>query len=75
DSGDIGLNNKGAVEAVKYAEKWFKTYWPKGMQDNSSADDFIQQMFLEGKAAAIIGGPWSAANYKEAKLNYGAAPI
>lgn len=45
------------------------------MQDNSSADDFIQQMFLEGKAAAIIGGPWSAANYKEAKLNYGAAPI
>ncbi|MEC1752809.1 maltodextrin ABC transporter substrate-binding protein [Bacillus mojavensis] len=75
DSGDIGLNNKGAVEAVKYAERWFKTYWPKGMQDNSSADDFIQQMFLDGKAAAIIGGPWSAANYKEAQLNYGAAPI
>lgn len=75
DPGDIGLNNKGAAEAVKYAEKWFKTYWPKGMQDNSSADDFIQQMFLDKKAAAIIGGPWSAANFQEAGLNYGAAPI
>lgn len=75
DSGDIGLNNKGAVEAVEYAEKWFSEYWPKGMQDNTSADDFIQQTFMDGKAAAVIGGPWSASNYKEAGLNYGAAKI
>ncbi|MBU8786570.1 MULTISPECIES: extracellular solute-binding protein [Bacillus] len=75
DSGDIGLNSKGAVEAVEYAGKWFREYWPKGMQDNSSADDFIQQTFMDGKAAAVIGGPWSASNYKEAGLNYGAAKI
>ncbi|MFN2747987.1 MULTISPECIES: extracellular solute-binding protein [Bacillus] len=75
DAKDIGLNNKGSVEGVEYAEKWFKTYWPKGMQDNSSADDFIQQTFMDGKAAAVIGGPWSAANYKEAGLNYGAVKI
>ncbi|KAA6447623.1 extracellular solute-binding protein [Bacillus swezeyi] len=75
DSKDIGLNNEGAVEAVEYAGKWFKEYWPKGMQDNSSADDFIQQTFIEGKAAAVIGGPWSASNYKEANLNFGAAKI
>ncbi|ASB87410.1 extracellular solute-binding protein [Bacillus sonorensis] len=75
DSGDIGLNNKGSVEAVEYAMKWFQEHWPKGMQDNSSADDFIQQTFIDGKAAAIIGGPWSAANYKEAGLDYGAAKI
>lgn len=30
---------------------------------------------MDGKAAAVIGGPWSASNYKEAGLNYGAAKI
>ena len=54
DSGDIGLNNKGAVEAVEYAEKWFSEYWPKGMQDNTSADDFIQQTFMDGSVAMTM---------------------
>ncbi|WP_088810956.1 MULTISPECIES: extracellular solute-binding protein [Listeria] len=72
---DIGLNNKGSVEGITYATKWFQDVWPKGMQDNKSADDFIQDQFVKGKTAAIIGGPWSAANYKEAKLNYGVAKI
>lgn len=72
---DIGLNNAGSVEGITYATKWFQTYWPKGMQDNKSADDFIQDQFVKGKAGAIIGGPWSAASYKEAKLNYGVAEI
>ncbi|EIA20851.1 extracellular solute-binding protein [Listeria fleischmannii] len=72
---DIGLNNEGSVEGITYATKWFQDVWPKGMQDNKSADDFIQDQFVKGKTAAIIGGPWSAANYKEAKLNYGVAKI
>ncbi len=72
---DIGLNNEGSVEGITYATKWFQDIWPKGMQDNKSADDFIQDQFVKGKTAAIIGGPWSAANYKEAKLNYGVAKI
>ncbi|WP_239255811.1 extracellular solute-binding protein [Listeria ilorinensis] len=72
---DIGLNNAGSVEGITYATKWFQDVWPKGMQDNKSADDFIQDQFVKGKTAAIIGGPWSAANYKEAKLNYGVAKI
>ncbi|PZG53719.1 sugar ABC transporter substrate-binding protein [Listeria ivanovii] len=72
---DIGLNNKGSVEGITYATKWFQDVWPKGMQDNKSADDFIQDQFVKGKTAAILGGPWSAANYKEAKINYGVAKI
>lgn len=40
---DIGLNNKGSVEGITYATKWFQDVWPKGMQDNKSADDFIQR--------------------------------
>lgn len=34
-----------------------------------------KDQFVKGKAAAILGGPWSAANYKEAKINYGVAKI
>ncbi|NPC91721.1 extracellular solute-binding protein [Bacillus sp. WMMC1349] len=72
---DIGINNKGSVEGVEYAMKWFKNHWPKGMQDNTSAANFIQQTFIKGKAAAVIDGPWAAAEYKKAKVNYGIAKI
>lgn len=72
---DIGLNNKGAIEGITYASDWFKNVWPQGMQDVKSAGDFVTQQFTEKKAAAIIDGPWQAASYKEAGLNYGVAPI
>ncbi|ANZ99519.1 sugar ABC transporter substrate-binding protein [Carnobacterium divergens] len=72
---DIGLNNKGAVEGITYATKWFKDVWPKGMQDVKSADNFIAEQFTTGKTAAILGGPWAAQSYKEAKINYGVATI
>lgn len=35
----------------------------------------INTQFTDGKAAAIIEGPWKAASYKEAGLNYGVATI
>lgn len=75
DPSEVGLNNKGAVEGIAYAADWFQNVWPKGMQDVTSAGDFVTQQFQEGKAAAIIDGPWQAATYKEAGVNYGVAAI
>lgn len=75
DPSDVGLNSKGAVEGIEYANEWFQNSWPKGMQDVKSAGDFIDDQFINGKAGAIINGPWAANGYKEADVNYGVAKI
>lgn len=75
DPKDVGLNNKGAVEGIEYATGWFKDVWPKGMMDIKAAGDFVTNQFVDGKAAAIIDGPWAAANYKDAGVNFGVAKI
>lgn len=74
DTSDVGLNNEGAIEAIEYAKSWFDV-WPAGMQDATSAGSFVDQTFIDGQVAAIIGGPWSAASYNEGGVNYGVAPI
>ncbi|MGT2964903.1 extracellular solute-binding protein [Streptococcus acidominimus] len=71
---DIGLNNDGAIKAIEYAKTWY-SQWPQGLQDTSAAANLIQTQFTEGKAVAIIDGPWKAASFKEAKVNYGVATI
>lgn len=75
DPTDIGLNNAGAVEGIEYAANWFQNVWPKGMMDIKSAGDFVTNQFVEGKTAAIIDGPWAAANYKETGINFGVSKI
>src|SRR5690606_38141925 len=39
------------------------------------ASNFIDTQFTSAKAAAIIGGPWSAATYKEAGIDFGVSKI
>ncbi|MGB6178043.1 extracellular solute-binding protein [Carnobacterium sp.] len=75
DPSDVGLNNKGAVEAITYATDWFQNVWPQGMLDITSSDAFITDQFLAGKVAAFIGGPWQAQALQEAEVNYGVATI
>ncbi|MGX7104644.1 extracellular solute-binding protein [Globicatella sanguinis] len=72
---DLGLNSEGAVEGINYAVDWFQNVWPQGMLDVSSVSDFVMQQFTDGKAAAIIDGPWQAAALNEAGVNYGVAKI
>ena len=71
---DIGLANDGAVKAIEYAKTWYEK-WPQGLQDSTASSNLISTQFTEGKAAAIIEGPWKAASYKEAGVNYGVATI
>lgn len=75
DPADIGLNTPEAVEAIKYATQWYQNVWPQGMLDASSAANFVDEMFTTGKAAAVIDGPWAAANYRDAGVDYGVATI
>ncbi|HFI0462818.1 TPA: extracellular solute-binding protein [Streptococcus suis] len=72
---DIGLNSEGAVAGIEYATDWFQNVWPQGMLDIASVSNFVTQHFTEGKTALIIDGPWQAAAFKEAGVNFGVAKI
>ncbi|WP_010632781.1 extracellular solute-binding protein [Sporolactobacillus vineae] len=72
---DIGLNNSGSVKALTYATHWYKDIWPKGMQDSSSAWNFVRTEFINKKAAAIIADPLDVPSFKKANINYGVASI
>ncbi|MBO4118515.1 extracellular solute-binding protein [Streptococcus suis] len=74
DPKDIGLANEGAIQAIEYAKTWYEK-WPQGLQDGTAANNLINTQFTDGKAVAIIEGPWKAASYKEAGVNYGVATI
>ncbi len=75
DTTDIGLNTPEAIKAIEYASKWYQDVWPKGTLDATSAENFMNDQFTTEKTAAVINGPWGAASYKEAGINYGVATI
>lgn len=74
DAKDIGLANDGSIKGLEYAKTWYEK-WPKGMQDQKGAANLIESQFQEKKTAAVIDGPWKAAAYKDAGINYGVATI
>jgi arabinogalactan oligomer/maltooligosaccharide transport system substrate-binding protein len=55
----VGLNTPGGVAAAKYIAS-FKPYLPV-----QQSYDVASTLFSEGKAAAIINGPWSYADYAD----------
>ncbi len=57
EDGSVGLNSSQAVAAGQYIAS-FKPYLPKQI-----SYDVASSLFTEGKAAAIINGPWSYADY------------
>ncbi|MFM2484919.1 extracellular solute-binding protein [Celerinatantimonas yamalensis] len=72
---DIGLNNAGSVEAVKYIEKFFTSgAFPKGII-GSSGLNAIDTMFTEQRAAVVFNGPWAFEPYRKAGVDYGVAPL
>ena len=55
--GTVGLNTPQATQAAQYISS-FKPYLPKQIDPNVT-----KALFTEGKAAAVIDGPWSYASY------------
>jgi len=75
DTSDVGLNTPEAIEGIEYATGWLQDVWPEGMLDVTSAGDFINQSFIDGDTAAIIGGPWEAANFNDSDVDYTVSTI
>lgn len=68
---DIGLANDGAIEGANIIKKFYdEKVFPSGIIGDQGIN-VLDSLFTEGKAAAVISGPWNLAPYKEAGINYG----
>ncbi|KKO54868.1 sugar ABC transporter substrate-binding protein [Paenibacillus sp. DMB20] len=72
DANDIGLNSGGAIEGAKFLQS-LKKILPININDLN--DNIITGFFQEGKAAAIINGPWLISNLSTAEMDYGVVPL
>ncbi|MGI8317037.1 extracellular solute-binding protein [Halobacillus mangrovi] len=75
DPTQLGLNNEGAVEGAAYIRKWYEEgLFPKGLYGENGGST-MDSLFTEGKAAAVMAGPWAFQSYEDAGVNIGVAPL
>lgn len=75
DPTDIGLNNEGALKGVEYIKKFYEDgLFPTGIIGEQGIN-VLDTLFSEGKAAAVISGPWNLEPYKSAGINYGVTKL
>lgn len=68
---DIGLANDGAIEGAEYIQQFYDSgVFPSGIVGEQGIN-VLDSLFTEGKAAAVISGPWNLAPYEEAGIDYG----
>jgi arabinogalactan oligomer / maltooligosaccharide transport system substrate-binding protein len=72
---DIGINNAGAIEGAQYIQKFYKEkLFPAGLIGEQGIN-VIESLFTEGKAAAIISGPWNLEPFTKAGVNFGVTKL
>lgn len=72
---DLGLNNEGSVEGAQYIQKFYKEgLFPAGIIGEQGIN-VLESLFTEGKAAAIISGPWNIDPFTKAGVNFGVAKL
>lgn len=75
DPKDLGLASKGSIEGANYIQKFYKEgLFPSGIIGDQGIN-VLDSLFSEGKAAAVISGPWNLDPYKKAGVNYGVAAL
>nr|WP_313469196.1 extracellular solute-binding protein [Carnobacterium sp.] len=71
DVSDIGIDNAEAIEGAKDIQKFYtEGLFPTGLIGEQGIS-VLDSLFSEGKAAAVISGPWNLQPYKEAGIDYG----
>ncbi|PWW44877.1 MULTISPECIES: sugar ABC transporter substrate-binding protein [Paenibacillus] len=73
NSEDIGLNNEGAIKGGQFLQTLKSEVLPVKMGDVNY--DIKKGLFSSGKLAMDINGPWSIADYRNAGIDFGVAPL
>lgn len=75
DPQDIGLNNDGAVEAAEYIQQFYADgIFPSGIVGEQGIN-MLDALFSEGKAAAVISGPWNVEPFTSAGIDFGVTEL
>ncbi|MBM7557582.1 extracellular solute-binding protein [Halanaerobacter jeridensis] len=71
DIDNIGIGSQEAVEAANFLKKFRNM----GLIPKGTTGQTANGLFMEGKNAAIIMGPWMLKDFKEAGINMGVKPL
>ena len=71
---DIGLNFNDASEGLDLIADYARNYMPKDMMTDKGWE-LMDELFIQGKAASVITGPWALSKYAASGVNYGIAPL
>jgi len=75
DVDDIGLNNDASIEALEYIQKFYdEGLFPQGIVGEQGIN-VLDSLFSEGKAAAVISGPWNQEPFASAGIDYGVTTL
>lgn len=74
---DIGLNNEGAVQGIKLLSDLYlrEKLFPEPLADRALMTAHALRLFVEGKAAMLIDGPWAVPDIQDGGINYGVTTI
>lgn len=73
DPSDLGLNSEGAVKAGEFMQRLHNEVLP--LMNEDITYDIKNSLFQEGKLMFDLNGPWAAAGYMDAGVNFGIAPL
>lgn len=72
---DVGIDSEGEIEGAEYIQQFYDSgVFPSGIIGEQGIN-VLDSLFTEGKAAAVISGPWNLDPYKEAGIDYGVTEL
>ncbi|UOE94063.1 extracellular solute-binding protein [Alkalihalobacillus sp. LMS39] len=75
DPSDVGLNNEGAIEGAQEIQKFYsEKLFPSGIIGEQGIN-VLESLFTEGKATAVISGPWNVEPFERAGIDYGVVKL
>ncbi|MCZ0702146.1 arabinogalactan oligomer/maltooligosaccharide transport system substrate-binding protein [Natronobacillus azotifigens] len=72
DPDDIGLDSEGAIEGMEM----YQSFITEGAMPRTITPDVLDGLFIEGRAAMVVSGPWNLPHFREALGDdLGTAPL
>ncbi|MFC5701919.1 extracellular solute-binding protein [Cohnella faecalis] len=70
---DIGVNNEGAIKGLTFMQSLSKVLLPVKTMDIDAG--IRRSLFLDGKLALNVSGPWDVQEFRESGINFGVTPM
>jgi arabinogalactan oligomer/maltooligosaccharide transport system substrate-binding protein len=71
---DLGVATPGSVQGMEYLSKVVRDILPSSILGDGGFTE-IEKMFCDGKAAAVITGPWEFEIFAKSGINYGVSML